>query len=67
MNGSSGAAPRRRTERAMSLAGGKPIDRFASGRVCAHPSCGSTLSRYNPNPTCSAHGGWEVTKQRRNR
>ena len=51
----------------MSLAGGKPIDRFGNGRVCAHPTCGITLSRYNPNPTCSSHGGWEAPKQRRAR
>jgi len=51
----------------MSLAGGKPIERFGNGRICAHPACGITLSRYNPNATCSTHGGWETPKQRRTR
>ena len=59
--------PRRRVERAMALGVGKPLDQFSSARECAHPSCTARLSRYNPNPTCAAHGGWTEAKQPRRR
>lgn len=63
----SGATPRRRVERAMALGSGKPLDQFAGGRSCAHPECSATLSRYNPNETCSAHGGWRESPTPRRR
>lgn len=28
------------------------------GRRCSHPECQTKLSRYNPDDTCTAHGGW---------
>lgn len=52
------ASPRRRVERAMPLGSGKPVEQFATRRTCEYPGCMARLSRYNPNPTCSAHGGW---------
>lgn len=66
------ATPRRRVERAMSLANGKPIEQFRDGapaaaRSCAYPGCETRLSRYNPNTTCTVHGGWLDADQRRNR
>lgn len=36
-------------------------------RSCTYPGCGTQLSRYNPNPCCSRHGGWLDTDRRRNR
>lgn len=62
-----GATPRRRIERAMTLRNGKPLDQFAAQRHCAAPGCAARLSRYNPNPTCAAHGGWAEPKQPRRR
>ncbi len=64
---SDGATPRRRVERAMRLGGGTPLAQFSDGRSCAHPGCTSRLSRYNPNPTCAAHGGWTQDKGIRRR
>ncbi|MDQ3710424.1 MAG: hypothetical protein M3387_14185 [Actinomycetota bacterium] len=62
-----GATPRRRVERAMALDGGKPLDQYASNRNCTHPQCSARLSRYNPNPTCAAHGGWAENPEPRRR
>ncbi len=62
-----GATPRRRVERAMALGSGKPLDQVAGKRLCAYPGCGSQLSRYNPNSTCAAHGGWMQIKEPRRR
>ncbi len=64
---SKGATPRRRVERAMALDGGKPLDQYASDRHCARPQCSARLSRYNPNLTCAAHGGWAESSQPRRR
>jgi len=61
------ATPRRRTERAMSVGGGTPLDQYQAERCCSFPSCESRLSRYNPNPTCAAHGGWQEEKPARRR
>lgn len=63
------ATPRRRIERAMSLQNGRPISQHVDGtpRSCAHPGCSTRLSRYNPNLTCSTHGGWLDADDRRNR
>ena len=63
----SNATPRRRVERAMTLSNGRPLDQFAEQRNCASPGCSARLSRYNPNPTCAAHGGWTEDKQPRRR
>jgi hypothetical protein len=62
-----GSTPRRRVERAMTLTNGKPMTQAAQPRECAHPSCTTQLSRYNPNPCCSTHGGWLDQSTRRNR
>lgn len=62
-----GAAPRRRVERAVSLASGKPLDHIDGERHCAHPQCSARLSRYNPNATCATHGGWADDKAVRRR
>ncbi len=51
----------------MALNGGTPLTQFDGGRSCAHPECSSRLSRYNPNPTCAAHGGWTEVKEPRRR
>lgn len=66
------ATPRRRVERAMSLTNGKPVEQFKDAatpgpRACGFPGCGTRLSRYNPNTTCTVHGGWLDADQRRNR
>lgn len=64
------ATPRRRVERAMSLSNGKPVAQFGPGvepRGCSYPGCETRLSRYNPNPCCSRHGGWLDADRRRNR
>jgi hypothetical protein len=34
---------------------GEPLPTFEKGRVCAHPSCATQLSVYNPSPTCWQH------------
>jgi hypothetical protein len=62
-----GATPRRRVERAMTLRNGKPLEQFSAQRLCSAPGCCARLSRYNPNPTCSAHGGWAESRQPRRR
>jgi hypothetical protein len=31
---------------------------FPQGRRCSQPSCGTRLSRYNPDDACALHGGW---------
>ena len=54
----SNATPRRRVERAMALSNGKPLEQFPSERCCIAAGCTARLSRYNPKPTCAAHGGW---------
>lgn len=51
----------------MALNNGKPLDQFAAQRCCAAPGCTARLSRYNPNPTCAAHGGWNEPRQTRRR
>lgn len=64
------ATPRRRIERAMSLSNGRPVAQYgklAEARMCAYPACETQLSRYNPNPCCSQHGGWLDADRRRNR
>lgn len=61
------ATPRRRTERAITLRGGVALAQFEEGRRCSHPACDSLLSRYNPNDTCAAHGGWRTEAQRHRR
>lgn len=63
------ATPRRRIERAMSLQNGKPVEQYGkpAPRGCAYPGCDTRLSRYNPNPCCSTHGGWLDADTRRNR
>lgn len=61
------STPRRRVERAMSLRNGKPLDQYAEQRSCAAPGCTVNLSRYNPQPTCATHGGWNASKQVRRR
>lgn len=63
----SGSAPRRRVERAMSLTNGKPVTAQDEHRECAEPDCTTQLSRYNPNATCTRHGGWHDASSRRNR
>lgn len=44
----------------MSLTNGKALVRHDApeARACAHPGCATRLSRYNPDPSCGAHGGW---------
>lgn len=62
------SSPRRRTERAVSLTSGQPLATFAARRSCSLPGCAAQLSRYNPNDTCAAHGGWReanLTSRRR--
>ncbi len=54
-----GSTPRRRTERAMMMRSGPALNQFDPDRQCAHPACQARLSRYNPNRTCAAHGGWQ--------
>jgi hypothetical protein len=61
------ATPRRRTERALTVLSGPAIEQFDQGRSCAHPTCNSVLSRYNPNDTCAAHGGWRQDRAVRKR
>jgi hypothetical protein len=51
----------------MALRNGKPLDQFAALRQCNVPGCSARLSRYNPNPTCAAHGGWSEQKRPRRR
>lgn len=59
------STPRRRIERAMSLASGKPVAQIGGLRQCAFPTCATRLSRYNPNPCCATHGGWVDDQERR--
>jgi len=33
----------------------RPSKRFAEGRVCSKPGCGTKLSRYNKSDYCHAH------------
>lgn len=40
------------------LVTGRAPTTFAQGRRCAHASCDTRLSRYNPEDTCTLHGGW---------
>jgi hypothetical protein len=57
------ATPRRRHERAVTLIVGDRLEQTPGTRRCQHPDCGALLSRYNPAPTCSAHGGWETPRE----
>lgn len=60
--------PRRRSERAMTLTSGQPLDRYPAARSCGFTGCAARLSSYNPNSTCAAHGGWQAeTAPRRRR
>ena len=34
---------------------GRPVHTYASGRVCAAPSCSTRLSIYNPLGYCALH------------
>jgi hypothetical protein len=52
------AQPWRRQPRYERLVSGERISASAQGRTCAHPDCETRLSRYNPDGTCSRHGGW---------
>ena len=52
------STPRRRHERAVQLVSGDPVEANGTIRRCDYPGCESRLSRYNPAPTCAAHGGW---------
>lgn len=65
------AKPRRRVERAMALSSGRPVEQYETagggGRRCGFPGCTTRLSRYNPNTSCSTHGGWLDADGRRNR
>ena len=51
----------------MALSNGKPLDQFSTHRSCNAPGCTARLSRYNPNSTCAAHGGWSEEKAPRRR
>jgi hypothetical protein len=51
----------------MALSNGKPLDQFSAQRSCNAPGCTARLSRYNPNQTCAAHGGWSEDKSPRRR
>lgn len=51
----------------MALSNGKPLDQFPTARSCKAFGCTARLSRYNPNPTCAAHGGWTEDKEPRRR
>ena len=53
--------PWRRTPRYERLVTGQRIIEQQADRRCAHPDCGTKLSRYNPDGTCSRHGGWSDT------
>lgn len=66
------ATPRRRVERAIALSSGRPVEQYdgigqSGPRCCTYPGCVTRLSRYNPNASCSAHGGWLDADDRRNR
>lgn len=37
----------------------RPAAAPTAERSCGYPGCAVRLSRYNPNPTCASHGGWE--------
>jgi uncharacterized protein YqgV (UPF0045/DUF77 family) len=52
------AQPWRRQPRYERLVSGERIKVEDSERTCAHPDCETKLSRYNPDGTCSRHGGW---------
>jgi hypothetical protein len=54
-----------RTERAAALVHGEHLDTHGTGRYCCAEGCDTLLSRYNPNPVCSAHGGWRTPRRRR--
>jgi hypothetical protein len=49
----------------MTLGAGKPLDQFSGQRQCRYPTCEARLSRYNPDTTCAAHGGWDEAKPSR--
>jgi hypothetical protein len=58
-----------RETRAVALVQGAAMQRYDGGRSCAHPSCVTRLSTYNPSEVCGAHNGWraDVTPRRRRR
>ena len=45
----------------MAVRSGAALSQFDPNRQCGHPTCHARLSRYNPNSTCAAHGGWQET------
>ena len=49
-----------RESRALALVQGTPLEQFATGRSCEHPSCTTRLSQYNPSTVCGAHNGWRL-------
>lgn len=56
-----------RESRAVTLVQGDPLEQFGDHRGCAHPSCSTRLSQYNPSTVCGAHDGWRVEAARRPR
>lgn len=42
----------------------QPSKRFAAGRVCRHPGCGTRLSIYNNGNHCSQHEPMTVPRTR---
>lgn len=58
MSWSSGNGPQRRSPRPVRLSSGQPLASGDDDRTCAAPTCGTKLSRYNTDTTCSRHGGW---------
>jgi hypothetical protein len=64
---SSPANPNLRASRAVALSSGTPLEQSSAGRFCSYPECPTRLSRYNPDSTCAAHGGWAVDPQPRRR
>lgn len=47
-----------RTERAVKLTQGEPLDTHGERRRCIADGCDTVLSRYNPDSVCKSHGGW---------
>jgi hypothetical protein len=52
------AQPSRRRPRYEPLVNGRRVAVSDEDRRCIHPHCNTRLSRYNPDSTCSRHGGW---------
>lgn len=59
--------PSLRLGRAIRLEAGRRRTTQSEGRRCRHPRCMTLLSRYNPSPTCTEHGGWRDDPNKRNR